>query len=53
MRFRQLISPMYKNLYDVCLNQAPFYQNEVIEGMLDLMNYIDRTIQKKVPYNLL
>jgi hypothetical protein len=20
---------MYKNLYDVCLNQAPFYQNEV------------------------
>ncbi len=29
MRFRQLICPMYKNLYDVCLNQAPFYQNEV------------------------
>ena len=25
MRFRQLISPTHKNLYDVCLSQAPFY----------------------------
>ncbi|CAF4624181.1 unnamed protein product, partial [Rotaria sp. Silwood2] len=28
MRFRQWISPTYKNLYDVCLNQAPFYHND-------------------------
>ena len=32
MRFRQLITPTYKNLYDVCLNQAPFYRNEEGEG---------------------
>ncbi|CAF4869952.1 unnamed protein product [Rotaria sp. Silwood1] len=31
MRFRQWISPTYKNLYDACLNQAPFYSNETIK----------------------
>lgn len=32
MRFRQLTCPTAKNFYDVCLNAAPFYQNELIEG---------------------
>lgn len=38
MRFRQLITPTYKNLYDVCLNQAPFHQNEDRESMLKIQN---------------
>ena len=36
MRFRQLVTPTYKNLYDTCLNQAPFYQNEVVEGRMEI-----------------
>jgi len=40
MRFRQLICPTYKNLYDVCLNQAPFYQNEVVESMFIIDIYL-------------
>lgn len=32
MRFRQLTCPTAKNFYDVCLDAAPFYQNELIEG---------------------
>ncbi|CAF3100134.1 unnamed protein product [Rotaria socialis] len=39
MRFRQWISPTYKNLYDVCLNQAPFYQNEVVKETRPDHNY--------------
>ena len=32
MRFRQLACPTARNFYDVCLNDAPFYQNELLEG---------------------
>ncbi|UJR09297.1 hypothetical protein I4U23_013540 [Adineta vaga] len=54
MRFRQLINPTYKNLYDVCLNQAPFYQNEVIEEIRPDHNYCrpwidDPTIPTALP----
>ncbi|CAF1248789.1 unnamed protein product [Adineta steineri] len=54
MRFRQLISPTYKNLYDVCLNQAPFYQNEIVEETQPDHNYCrpwidDPTIPTALP----
>ena len=34
MRFRQLICPTYKNFYDVCLNDAPFHSDEIVENIL-------------------
>lgn len=36
MRFRQLITPTYKSLYDVCLNQAPFHQNDDVESRMKI-----------------
>ncbi|CAF0924328.1 unnamed protein product [Rotaria sordida] len=54
MRFRQWISSTYKNLYDVCLNQAPFYHNEATKETRPDHNYCrpwidDPTISSALP----
>ncbi|CAF0931439.1 unnamed protein product [Rotaria sordida] len=54
MRFRQWISSTYKNLYDVCLNQAPFYHNETTKETRPDHNYCrpwidDPTISSALP----